>query len=62
MRDGVCFKCQRKDMNRHEQGPLQDSKRKSKSTKFVNDDQSNKGSASYRSEGSSDEAFGLYPG
>ena len=70
MREAVCYKCQRKGhmqrvctatsgpggATRHEQ---QASKSKSRSTKYVNDDESNDESASYRSEGSSDEAFGL---
>ena len=44
---------------RHEQGALQASKSKSRSTKYVNDDESKDVSTLYRSEGSSDEAFGL---
>ena len=73
MRDAVCYKCQRKGhmqhvctatsgpggATRHEQGASQASKSKSRSTKYVNDDESNDKSASYRSEGSSDEAFRL---
>ena len=73
MRDAVCYKSQRKGhmqrvctatsgsggATRHEQGALQASMSKSRSTKYVNDDESNDESASYRSEGSSDEAFGL---
>ena len=68
MRDAVCYKCQRKGhmhrictatsgvggTTRHEQGASQASKSKSRSTKYVNDDESND-----ESEGSSDEAFGL---
>ena len=73
MRDAVCYKYQRKGhmqrvctatsgpggATRHEKGASQASKSKSRSTKYVNDDKSNNESASYRSEGSSDEAFGL---
>ena len=71
MRDTVCYKCQRKghmqractatsglgSATRHEQGVSQVSKSKSRSMKYVNNDESNDKSASYRSEGSSDEAF-----
>ena len=64
MRDAVCYKCQRKGhmqrvctatsgvggATRHEQGASQASKSKSRSTKYVNDDESNDESASSRSE------------